>query len=536
MLSEFDFDSKFRQTCRILFGDEIGPLTNFIPYLTEYMQKPNIFKSYISNNDVYVSGQHYMSSAKFLAFDELDWKRKFPPLSINEIKDIDSIANALYERFIYTGNIVLGTCKNIERSSNIIDSFFVSDSNMVSKSEYVLRSSFIRNSKYMFGTHDSGNASFAIRARCIGGPKSAMRLFESFLITGSSDIFYSSNLDGCQKCWFSFFQRGKKYLIGNFELTPIEYSKIESQLREQLRSELSNKKRAPGLFDLLKMKKSSMVLSTKPLINDGCDPKRAKEEVEKAWRSTSSILVGKELSDIDKYGKWLSSNVDFYDISMERSPISNEDVYVIKKYWMLENISKVFIGMEKEQLALVSLPRNEISSNLSEMIENASCIAYISCYYSEKCTNLDAPIVSANAINAYKNILAVLTKNAGFSFWPRESTNIFGGTCAFSSSFCINTHYVQNVNRTFEVNIANNSSDIYFCHNVEGVYDGMYCFNVKSIRNAIGNVEYSRDDFVKFKKTLLEQISNELERTKTLRFNIYNLVTGQKNERSRSYY
>lgn len=516
-------DGEFRKTCKIILGDEIGSLEDFGPYLSEYMQKPARFKSHLSGNDVYVSGEHYSPSGKFAGFEEINWKQKFEPLNINEIKDMDSMVQALGERFVYAGNVILGESRNVEKSTNITDSFFVSDSSMMSKSEYIIYSSFGRNCKNLFGTHDTANTNFGIRVRCIGGPVGINRLFESFLISASSDIFYSGNLIGCQKCWFSFFQRGKRYLIGNLQLSPDEYARIEASLKEQLREELSSNKRAPGLFDLLKMKKEGKPQKFKSIPSPGCNPARAKTEVEKAWRSTSSVMLGRELSEIDDYGKWLSSKVDFYDIGTERSPISGENVYIVKRYYMLESLPPVFVGMEKEQLSSVALAKDELSSNFRELMKHATRLAYMSVYYSENCSNIDAPLITTNATNGYKNIMTVLTKNTGYSFWPRESESIFGSSCVFSSSFCINTNHAQDVSRSFEVDAATNSSDIYFCHNVEGLTNSMFCFNSKSRKNSIGNTEYPLETYKKVKSALLAQISDELERTKTLKWSIYNI-------------
>ncbi|MFA5077425.1 MAG: hypothetical protein WC488_03285, partial [Candidatus Micrarchaeia archaeon] len=275
--------------------------------------------------------------------------------------------------------------------------------------------------------------------------------------------------------------------------------------------------------DVLRAPKSALPRKLKPVPAAGCDPVQAKKEVEKAWRSTSAVLLGRELRRIDAYGKWLTGNVDFYDIAVERSPASGEDVYVVKKYWALENLPPIFVGTEKEQLAALTLEKRDLSGNLASMVRSAGRIAYLSLYYSENCANLDAPIVCANATNGYKTVMAVLTKNSGYSFWPRESVNIFGSSCVFAGSACINTHYSQNVARTFEADSVYNSSDLYFCHNVEGLSNGMFCFNVKSMRNAIGNAEYEKESYMKVKKSLLEQIAGELESKKTLRWSIYSI-------------
>lgn len=88
-------DEEFGKTCKVIFGGGIGALADFEPYLKEYMQQPKKFKSAVSDEDVYLSGSSYLPSSRFLGFNEIDWKRKFEPLGINEIKDIDSIVGAL---------------------------------------------------------------------------------------------------------------------------------------------------------------------------------------------------------------------------------------------------------------------------------------------------------------------------------------------------------------------------------------------------------------------------------------------------------
>ena len=71
--------------------------------------------------------------------------------------------------------------------------------------------------------------------------------------------------------------------------------------------------------------------------------------------------------------------------------------------------------------------------------------------------------------------------------------------------------------------MSRDCTDLYFGHNCENVQDGMFCFNVKNLKRAIGNAEYSPDEYKKVKSSLLEQISSELEAKKTLKWDIYNI-------------
>ena len=60
-------------------------------------------------------------------------------------------------------------------------------------------------------------------------------------------------------------------------------------------------------------------------------------------------------------------------------------------------------------------------------------------------------------------------------------------------------------------------------HYPENRRDCMFCFNSKNIFRAIGNAEYPAEDYSKIKRSLLEQISGELQKKKSLKWNIYEL-------------
>ncbi len=56
----------------------------------------------------------------------------------------------------------------------------------------------------------------------------------------------------------------------------------------------------------------------------------------------------------------------------------------------------------------------------------------------------------------------------------------------------------------------------------------MLCFNVKSKRYAIANVEIGREEYLRIKKLLLYDITKRLEKEKRLETSIYNLGCGGK--------
>jgi len=51
----------------------------------------------------------------------------------------------------------------------------------------------------------------------------------------------------------------------------------------------------------------------------------------------------------------------------------------------------------------------------------------------------------------------------------------------------------------------------------------MFCFNVKSKRYAIANVEVGREGYLRIKQIVLGDIAKKLERNKELEFGVFNI-------------
>ena len=93
----------------------------------------------------------------------------------------------------------------------------------------------------------------------------------------------------------------------------------------------------------------------------------------------------------------------------------------------------------------------------------------------------------------------------------------------FYAGFCVNCYHSNNLQRCLECDSCSNCSDCYFCHNCENLRDCLFCFNTKNKRYAIGNVEVGKEEFVRIKQLILEQIWNELEKTGSLKYEIFGL-------------
>lgn len=240
-------DRAWRGACKVIFGQEVGGISEFEAFLKRYSRPLFGAKSHKSGKGVFYSAP-YCKRAKFLDFGEVDFSKKPEPLPINAIKDIDSLLAAASERAEYAGSKVIGNSKFTEMSENCIDCVNVFSCSEVTKGENLAYSNFVIDCKYLFGCSAAGYTAFGINT-CEYAD--APRCFESALAFHSSDIYYSYYCRNCQDVFFSFNMRSKRNAIGNLELSRDEYLEIKSSLLFQMADEMKSKKSLPPLLELV---------------------------------------------------------------------------------------------------------------------------------------------------------------------------------------------------------------------------------------------------------------------------------------------
>ncbi len=520
----------FKKTSKILLGGEIGDLKDYENYLMEDAHRLRIEPSTESGKDVYISSGFYPKRGKFISFDEVNFFKKFEPLNINEIKDIDSIVEAIKERGLvkYVGNVILGNSRAYSKVDKIFNSIYVYNGYNIYESKFVAYSSFIRYGEYCFGVHGAGEASFSMRNAAFGLSR---KVFESTYVTYSSNIYFSSLITGSNNVMFSFNQYGRNYIIGNLEIGRDKFNEISTSLIEQIREEIIRGK-APSLKDILSSDIDDETvefmneLSKEYLSKNMPKKKTDMEPIEKSFRITSKLVLKKELSPIKEYENYLSKNVLFNKPTVGESLLGKERVITYNELKLKGANIKRFLT-SSEALFLTDKLRmkeeNLKNIDLRKIIEESKKIAFLSLTYGGNSENIIDTVGDVDTVNAYRVVWSIKSENTVASFWPRNSKYIFGSSSTMSSSFCINCYYVENIKRGFEVDSSYNSSDVYFSHNVENVNDCMFCFNVKNLKNAIGNGELSRERYLEVKKKVLEEIADELEKKKDLKWDIYNI-------------
>ncbi|MFZ5340511.1 MAG: hypothetical protein ACOZBG_02355 [Candidatus Micrarchaeota archaeon] len=513
-----DIANAFKSTFRIIFGSECNvQLEELRDYLWKYHYPSFKKKSSLSNKDVIVSSDKYCKEAKFVAYNEIDFNKKYM-LNINEIKDIDSIIKALSDRFYYTGNKILGNSKFVEESDTIINSFYVKDSHNISDSKYMAYCMNARKGcEYCFGSSHTFGNKYSIHTVLL---LDCTRCFESYYSIKCSDLFFTFNCNGTMHAMFSFNLRSKRYCIGNLELDKDKYFALRKKLVDESREYLEKNKSFYSIFEIGQKEK--------PNFSDLCikpsppEPMGNPTIVDSAFRSTCRIIFGKELGSLISYENYLTTIIE--KPKLLKTLFGNKICfsYVSMMYRYIPE-SRLVNSDEANQLGKITIHANE-KDTLATILEKISKIAFYCGDYTEgKNINTVESHWLFNSINAFRTLAPSESKNCSYSSLSLSSESIFGSYRTIRCKFCMNCHYLIDCARCFEVSDSNNCLDCYFCHNCENLVECMFCFNAKAKQYAIGNVEIGKEDYMKIKKLVLSEITAKLERDKQLDLNIYNL-------------
>jgi hypothetical protein len=524
-----ELNKKWKATCRILLGGEVGELSEFSEWLYERNGPRTGYKSSRSGKTVVSYDGRYSKGAKWLSLDEVNFSEKKPLLDINQVKDLDSIADGISGSICYAGNMELGNSTYLEDSTTVMDSHFVLGSESVWSSKYIAYTTHVIGECVFGGNCVSSN--FLIRCACF----LSERCFEVSKLDHSSGIYYSHGLSACHDCMFSFNLRGKRYRIGNLELPKDKYASLKAKIVGEMREKLKKDKRLPHLADLFSSQKPDYAPMKAAYSKMPAPPaeKQDKSVIENAFTETCKLMFGVPYSGLSKYENWLMRNTRKFEESKSCAsakkiliPIWGDFLYLPRDR-MLSLDEAEFIG------GRVALPEEEIGVlSLSNAPKLLSKIAYFSpeLKSGNNANNTDCPI-ELDCTDCLHSAINIGSKRCAFGWWPRNSAHLFGFNRTRLSAFCINCFDSEKLQRCFEVSEGRGSSDCYYCHNIENCHDCMFCFNSKNLRYAVGNVELPKEKYLEIKKKILAQLNEELQRTNSISLSIFNLPDAAKTKR-----
>ncbi len=507
----------WKSTCRVLLGGEVGELKDYDEWLRRYLPKPAKRKSHLSGKEVILAMNGYAKDAMFISGEE-QRPLSIQTLTINEVKDIDSILDAVREKWEYTGNRILGNSAFVESSDIVMDSTYVQDSTNITESSYVYLASMVRrNSKYVFGGGWFGQCEFAIN---MSGAYNDRRCLESFLVGESSDIFFSYYCYGCNDIMFSFHMRGKRHCIGNLQLPKEEYLPLKKKLLAELREELVKNKSLPSIFELVGNREPEAGISPKHA------QKFEKEDmgvIEKAFSSTYKVMLRTEPRSIKEYESWLTNRTS--TIKEIKSVFGGVTYAPQSGFYPFTFIPEKRVVSLEEAMSLseLSLKKGELQ-NLERLRRSIPKIGFFSPMLIEGAgMNIMKSNVSNMSSHVYKVCDATNSEYAALSDLVLNSKYAFGCFRVLESQFCMKCYNSLKLSRCFELDSCTACADSYFCHNSEALSDCMFCFNAKGKRHAIGNTELELAKYKSIKDSVLEQIATELEKKKSLRYDIFSI-------------
>jgi len=516
-------NKRWASVCRALLGFEPGSLKDYVPWLCLYTEPNEFEKSSVSSQQVAFAIKEYCSGSKRISCNEIDFQKKFEPLDINQIKDIDSIVQAVQERVFYAGNIILGKSEFVKRSTSISDCYYALDSARFTDSKYICNCTMGRFCDDCFGCHTLAESSWCIK--CSQCHKNT-RGFELWMCKGCQECYYSFGLDNCQDCLFSFNLRGKRLRIGNLELEKSKYLQIKEKLTQEIAQELVSKKKAPSLIEIIKASRREMPEKFPVPLKPTDFGKLDCAPIEKQFKNTSSLIFEKQLfGGMGKYSNWLLKNTRRIDD--EKSIASGKKLQIVY-YGNFDKLPRDRLISEDEAYEYgkaVSLSPEQVETlTVKNAHEKIGKLAFVFPeIFAGNNKNIIDCALSFYSSDCCKSSPSVYSKFCGYSFWPRNSSYCFGTGSAWGSEFCIKCYNSSKIIRCFECDSCHDCADSYFCHNCDGLRDCMFCFNVKNKHYAIGNSEVGRENYLKIKKIVLEEIYSKISSQKQLKENIFNI-------------
>lgn len=235
------------------------------------------------------------------------------------------------------------------------------------------------------------------------------------------------------------------------------------------------------------------------------------DEVNRKWNATCRVLLGGEVGELDDFKDWL------YDYCgprrTEKSESSGKPVvsydgrYSKDAKW----ISLDEVDFAAKPLALDINGTKDIDSILQGISEQMVYAGNIHLGNSTEVEN-STTVMDSHYIYHSESVWAGSKYVAYTSHVIGEC--VFGGNCV-SSNFLIRCNTIH-AERCFEVYKGEFCTGSYFSHGLASCHDCMFCFNLRSKRNCIGNLQLTKEKYAELKQKLVGEIRETLKKEKRL--------------------
>jgi hypothetical protein len=237
----------FHQACSVIFGREIGSLSDYSSFLRSHVPQNMDLKSSISGSPVLVSSYrtHLLKlhgiKGRMATENEL---RGIGKIGVGEaaLEKLDgSLGNAieaLHPIAYMNLDKVVGKARNMSGCTVIIDANDCLDCSAPIRCKKCAHSFWPSSSEAVFGSSVAWDSSFCLKCHY---SKRLTRAFEADSCEGCSDIYFSHNCENVRDSMFCFNKKNTVHAIGNAELPQEQYRRLKHSLVSQMASELESR-------------------------------------------------------------------------------------------------------------------------------------------------------------------------------------------------------------------------------------------------------------------------------------------------------
>ncbi|MDD5172391.1 MAG: hypothetical protein PHF60_05140 [Candidatus ainarchaeum sp.] len=245
--------------------------------------------------------------------------------------------------------------------------------------------------------------------------------------------------------------------------------------------------------------------------------------VNAAWKSTTKILFGQPIGELEEFEDYLQRAVIGHDVKSSYSSrpllVASENYPPTARFFdypgELEQFSKeaskpVDINKIKDLDSLREAVKEKIVYGANKSLGNSQHIEHS-----------DAIIDSTALLNCS---MIIRSRYLAYSYLMRDNEYTFGSTSSGASSFIVRCFYNTLLKRCFECSYSTVSSDCYFSYDIHGCNDCIFAFNVQAKHYIVANVQLDRDSYLSLKSKLIGEIAEELKAKKRLEFSLFDLM------------
>jgi len=243
----------FRETCRTMFGADIGDLEEYENWLKKHVPLPQPETSAISGKEIWIPPPKIFLRTKYdkkriVSFDEIDQiKTNFKKEDLDGI-NLEKIKKIIEPVAYYVGNYRYGNAYNVEKSSGAGpgENIYYSEEAYLGVKN-IAYCNYVLCSEYMFGCENVPESSFCINCYHSNSIKNC---FEMEGCKNCSSCMFCHNCEDLQDCIFCFNAKGMRHAVGNIEVGAEEYQRIKKILVNHIINNLkANKKLDVDIFN-----------------------------------------------------------------------------------------------------------------------------------------------------------------------------------------------------------------------------------------------------------------------------------------------